>query len=88
MAPFSMPWLEEGIDVEDERSRSHAIHALRFVTEYAAPQIDRPFAEALANELRTNGTPVDKTSYKAMVERLKTSTGLKARHCSCRCGLR
>ena len=53
--------------------------ALRFVREYTAPQIDRPFAEALANELRTNGTPVDEASFKAMVERLKTATGLKGK---------
>jgi nondiscriminating glutamyl-tRNA synthetase len=82
VAPFfDVPWLEEGIDVV--KTSVHLLtqfaEALRFVREYAAPAIDRPFAEALANELRTNGTPVDETSFKAMVERLKTATGLKGK---------
>jgi nondiscriminating glutamyl-tRNA synthetase len=82
VAPFfDAPWLEEGIDVV--KTSVHLLtqfgDALRFVREYAAPQIDRPFAEALSNELRTNGTPVDETSFKAMVERLKTATGLKGK---------
>jgi nondiscriminating glutamyl-tRNA synthetase len=78
---FDVPWLEEGIDVV--KTSVHLLtqfgDALRFVREYSAPQIDRPFAEALANELRTNGTPVDEASFKAMVERLKTATGLKGK---------
>lgn len=78
---FDVPWLEEGIDVV--KTSVHLLtqfaEALRFVREYSAPQVDRAFAEALANELRTNGAPVDETSFKAMVERLKTATGLKGK---------
>ncbi|HEX7420245.1 MAG TPA: glutamate--tRNA ligase [Thermoanaerobaculia bacterium] len=82
VAPFfNVPWLEEGIDVV--KTSVHLLtqfaEALRFVREYTAPQIDRPFAEALANELRTTGTPVDEMTFKAMVERLKTATGLKGK---------
>lgn len=80
---FDAPWLEEGI--EAVKTSIHLLtqfaEALKFVLEYTAPEnIDRAFAEALANELRTNGTPVDEASYKAMVERLKTATGLKGKN--------
>ncbi len=78
---FDVPWLEEGIDVV--KTSVHLLtqfgHALRFVLEYAVPQVDRAFAESLTNELRTNGTPVDEASFKAMVERLKIATGLKGK---------
>lgn len=78
---FDVAWLEEGIDVV--KTSVHLLTqfagALQFVTQYAPPQIDRAFAEQLANELRTNGTPADEASYKAMVERLKTATGLKGK---------
>ncbi len=82
VAPFfDVPWLEEGIDVV--KTSVHLLtqfgHALRFVLEYAVPQVDRAFAESLTNELRTNGTPVDEASFKAMVERLKIATGLKGK---------
>ena len=75
-------WLEEGIDVV--RKSVHRLtefaEALRFVREYARPAVDRVFAEALANELRGNGTPVDADGYHAMVERLKAATGLKGKN--------
>jgi glutamyl-tRNA synthetase len=78
---FDAPWLEEGIDVV--KTSVHRLtqfaDALRFVIEYAPQPIDRPFAEALANELRTNGAPRDAVGYKAMVERLKSATGLKGK---------
>jgi len=78
---FDVPWLEEGIDVV--KTSVHLLtqfgHALRFVLEYAVPQVDRAFAESLTNELRTNGTPVDEASFKAMIERLKSATGLKGK---------
>jgi nondiscriminating glutamyl-tRNA synthetase len=78
---FDVPWLEEGIGVV--KTSVHRLtqfaEALRFVLEYAPPSIDRAFAEKLAEELRTNGTPTDEESYKAMVERLKTSTGAKGK---------
>jgi len=78
---FDVSWLEEGIDVV--KTSVHLLtqfaEALRFVREYAPPQIERPFAESLVKELRTNGTPIDETSFKAMVERLKTATGLKGK---------
>jgi nondiscriminating glutamyl-tRNA synthetase len=78
---FDVPWLEEGIDVV--KTSVHRLTqfaaALRFVVEYTSPDVDRAFAEKLAEELRTNGTPTDEESYKAMVERLKASTGVKGK---------
>jgi glutamyl-tRNA synthetase len=79
---FDAPWLEEGIDVV--KTSVHRLtefaDALRFVLEYAPPaDIDRDFALKLAGELRTNGAPTDEALYKAMVERLKTATGLKGK---------
>ncbi|HEX3580367.1 MAG TPA: glutamate--tRNA ligase [Thermoanaerobaculia bacterium] len=78
---FDAPWLEEGIEVV--KTSVHLLTqfagALKFVLEYAEPaQIDRSFADALASELRTN-TPTDEPSFKAMIERLKTATGLKGK---------
>ncbi len=79
---FDAPWLEQGIDVV--KTSVHKLTefegALAFVRRYEAPQIDRPFAEALAADLRTNGAPRDEAGYKAMVERLKTSTGQKGKN--------
>ena len=78
---FDVPWLEEGIDVV--KTSVHRLTefagALNFVVDYAPPQIDRAFAEKLAEDLRANGAPRDEAGYKAMVERLKTSTGLKGK---------
>lgn len=78
---FDVPWLEEGIDVV--KTSVHKLvefeGALRFVVEYAPPAIDRAFAEQLAEDLRTNGAPADEATYKAMVERLKVSTGAKGK---------
>jgi nondiscriminating glutamyl-tRNA synthetase len=78
---FDVAWLEEGIDVV--KTSVHRLtqfaDALRFVTEYTPPSVDRAFAEQLANDLRTNGTPRDADGYHAMVERLKAATGLKGK---------
>ena len=78
---FDVAWLEEGIDVV--KTSVHRLtefaEALRFVTEYATPEVDRSFAEALASELKTNGAPGDADAVKAMNERLKTATGLKGK---------
>lgn len=78
---FDVPWLEEGIDVV--KTSVHRLTqfaaALRFVREFQPADVDRAFCEKLRDELRDNGTPVDEASYKAMVERLKTSTGLKGK---------
>jgi len=78
---FDAPWLEEGIDVV--KTSVHRLTefapALSFVTEYTPPSIDRAFASAFADDLRANGAPHDEASYKAMVERLKTSTGAKGK---------
>jgi nondiscriminating glutamyl-tRNA synthetase len=78
---FDVPWLAEGIDVV--KTSVHRLtqfaEALRFVVDYAPPSIDRAFAEKLADELRTNGTPTDDETYKAMVERLKTAAGVKGK---------
>jgi nondiscriminating glutamyl-tRNA synthetase len=78
---FDVPWLEEGIDVV--KTSVHRLtqfeEALRFVVEFTPPAIDPAFAEKLADALRTNGIPTDEASYKAMVEHLKTSTGMKGK---------
>jgi nondiscriminating glutamyl-tRNA synthetase len=78
---FDAPWLEEGIEIV--KTSVHRLtefrEALRFVWEYKCPEVDRQFAEKVAEELRANGAPRDEASYKAMVERLKISTGLKGK---------
>ncbi|MGZ8708616.1 MAG: glutamate--tRNA ligase [Thermoanaerobaculia bacterium] len=78
---FDVPWLEEGIDVV--KTSIHRLTevpaALRFVLEYTPPPVERAFAEKLANDLRANGAPTDEAGYKAMVERLKSATGLKGK---------
>ena len=78
---FDAPWLEEGIEVV--KTSVHRLtqfrEQLRFVIEYAPPDIDRTFAEAVVNELRTNGAPHDPEQFKAMTERLKSATGLKGK---------
>src|SRR5439155_11852216 len=59
VAPFfDVPWLEEGIDVvkTSVTRLTQFREALQFVLAYDAPEVDRAFAEALANELRMNGT--------------------------------
>lgn len=78
---FDVPWLEEGIDVvkTSVHRLSQFQEALRFVVEYTPPDVDRAFAEKLAEEMRENGTPTDEASYKAMVERLKVTTGAKGK---------
>src|SRR5205814_8724936 len=78
VAPFfDAPWLTEGIDVV--KTSVHRLtefrEELRFVTDYAPQDVDRSFAEAVANELRTHGAE----DVKAMTERLKTATGLKGK---------
>jgi glutamyl-tRNA synthetase len=79
---FDAPWLEEGIDVvkTSVTRLTQFRDALAFVTSYEPPQVERSFAEALANELRTNGTPTDADAVKAMNERLKNATGLKGKN--------
>jgi nondiscriminating glutamyl-tRNA synthetase len=78
---FDAPWLEEGIDVvkTSVTRLTGFAEALRFVSEYRAPAIERSFAEALRDELRTSGTPRDADGVKAMNERLKKATGLKGK---------
>ncbi len=78
---FDVPWLEEGIEVvkTSVQRLTQFAEALKFVREYVPAEVDRAFAEGLANELRTNGTPRDADGYKAMVERLKNATGLKGK---------
>lgn len=75
------PWLEEAIDVV--KTSVHLLpqfrEAIRFVTDYTAPEIDRSFATAVANDLRENGSPRDADGVKAMNERLKKATGLKGK---------
>jgi glutamyl-tRNA synthetase len=78
---FDVPWLEEGIDVV--KTSVHRLTefapALSFVVDYAPPVVERDFATKLAEDLRAHGTPSDEAGYKAMVERLKTTTGLKGK---------
>jgi len=78
---FDVAWLEEGIDVV--KTSVHRLTefegALQFVLEYTPPPVERALAEKLAEDLRAHGAPIDETSYKAMVERLKNTTGLKGK---------
>jgi nondiscriminating glutamyl-tRNA synthetase len=78
---FDVPWLVEGIEIV--KTSVHKLtqfrDALRFVTEYTPPQVDRAFAEKVRDEFRANGVPENEEQFKAMVERLKTSTGLKGK---------
>jgi len=78
---FDVPWLEEGVDVV--KTSVHRLTefagALSFVREYTAPQVERSFAEKLAEELREHGAPRDEAGYKEMVERLKVTTGTKGK---------
>jgi nondiscriminating glutamyl-tRNA synthetase len=78
---FDAPWLEEGIDVV--KTSVHRLtqfaDVLRFVREFTCGEVDRDFREKLRDELRTSAAPTDEASYKAMVERLKTATGLKGK---------
>jgi nondiscriminating glutamyl-tRNA synthetase len=78
---FDVPWLEEGIEVVKTSVTRLTLfrEALRFVSEYTPPAIDRAFAEALRDELKTNGTPRDADGVKAMNERLKKAMGLKGK---------
>jgi glutamyl-tRNA synthetase len=79
---FDVPWLEEGIDVV--KTSVHRLtdfeNALAFVRQYTPPQVDRALAGKLADDLRAHGAPGDEAGYKEMVERLKTSTGLKGKN--------
>ena len=79
---FDVPWLEEGIDVvkTSVQRLSQFGEALSFVTEFETPAVDRAFAQAVADELRANGTPLDGEGYHAMVDRLKGATGLKGKN--------
>jgi nondiscriminating glutamyl-tRNA synthetase len=78
---FDAPWLIEGIDVV--KTSVHKLtdfrEALRFVTDYTPPQVDRAFAEKVRDEFKTNGTPRNAEQYQAMVEHLKASAGLKGK---------
>ena len=78
---FDVPWLSEGIEVV--KTSVHRLtqfrEALRFVTDYTPPEVDRGFAEKVRDEFRMHGTPRDADQYQAMVEYLKASTGLKGK---------
>ncbi|MEA2164672.1 MAG: glutamyl-tRNA synthetase [Thermoanaerobaculia bacterium] len=75
------PWLEEAIDVV--KTSVHLLpqfrEVLRFVTEYAVPEIDSSFASAIVDDLRAHGSPHDADAVKAMNDRLKKATGLKGK---------
>jgi nondiscriminating glutamyl-tRNA synthetase len=82
VAPFfDVPWLAEGIEVvkTSVTRLTQFREALRFVTEFTPPAVDRSFAETLREELKTNGTPGHVDAVKAMNERLKKATGLKGK---------
>ena len=78
---FDAPWLTEGIDVV--KTSVHRLtqfrEALQFVIDYTPPSIDRAFAEKVRDEFLAHGTPRNADQYQAMVEHLKTSTGLKGK---------
>jgi glutamyl-tRNA synthetase len=76
VAPFfDAPWLEEGIDVV--KTGVHRLaefrDALRFVTDYTAPEVDAAFARAVADALR------ETQDFKELTEKLKASTGAKGK---------
>ena len=79
---FDVPWLEEAIDVvkTSVQRLTQFESALDFVRSWQRPSIDPSFAGALAAEFREHGAPQNEEAYKAMVERLKTSTGLKGKN--------
>ena len=72
---FDVPWLEQGIEVV--KTSVHRLtqfrDALRFVTDYTPPEVDRAFAEATASALRTTH------DFKELTEQLKAATGLKGK---------
>jgi nondiscriminating glutamyl-tRNA synthetase len=78
---FDAPWLEEAIDIV--KTSVHLLpqfkEAIRFVTDYTPPHIDRTFAAAIADDLREHGAPLDSDAVKAMNDRLKKATGLKGK---------
>jgi nondiscriminating glutamyl-tRNA synthetase len=78
---FDAPWLEEAIEVV--KTSVHLLpqfrEAIRFVTDYTPPEIDRAFETAVAADLREHGEPRDADAVKAMNERLKKATGLKGK---------
>ncbi|HUP50210.1 MAG TPA: glutamate--tRNA ligase [Thermoanaerobaculia bacterium] len=78
---FDVPWLEEAIDVvkTSVQRLTQVEEAVRFVRQYEPVQVERSFAEALAAELRAHGAPRGEAGYKAMVERLKSATGLEGK---------
>jgi nondiscriminating glutamyl-tRNA synthetase len=78
---FDVPWLEAAIDVvkTNVTRLTQFAEVLGFVRDCPVVEIDRAFAEKLAEDLRANGTPQDEAGYKALVERLKLSTGAKGK---------
>jgi nondiscriminating glutamyl-tRNA synthetase len=75
------PWLEEAIDVV--KTSVHLLpqfrEAIRFVTDYTPPEIDRSFATAVADDLREHGEPRGIDAVKALNDRLKKATGFKGK---------
>lgn len=78
---FDVPWLEAAIDVvkTNVTRLTQFGEVLAFVRDCPMVEIDRAFAGKLAEDLRANGTPQDEAGYKALVERLKISTGAKGK---------
>jgi glutamyl-tRNA synthetase len=78
-------WLEEGIEVVKKglSKLTQFREAFGFILEYDAENVragvPRQFAEALLREFDENGVPLDEAGYHAMVERLKSATGLKGK---------
>lgn len=72
---FDAPWLEQGIDVV--KTSVHRLtqfrDALRFVSDYTPPEVDRAFAEATASALRRTH------DFRELTEQLKTATGFKGK---------
>ena len=87
LAPLVRPffedvaWLEEGIELvkTSVQKLTQFREALDFVLTFKPVEVDRAFAEKLAEDLREHGAPHDEASYKALVERLKVSTGAKGK---------
>jgi glutamyl-tRNA synthetase len=91
--PYLMDWIREPSDWVDKAIElvQKSVHrltefaeALRFVFEYdaatIAAQIERDFAQVLAEDLREHGAPTDDTAFHSMVDRLKVKSGKKGKN--------
>ncbi len=78
-------WLDDAIElvkksVDRLTQFGDALHFVwKFSAQAAARTLDARFVDSLLADFDANGVPIDEGGYKAMVERLKSSTGLKGK---------